>query len=87
VPEVLVYYRRSPTSRERGSRAPGVSTRLMRSLVGKHRELYVANLEDALGGMYERLAAAGLTLERIYDHPAVRALVRLRSFLRRKPAA
>ena len=49
VPEVLVYYRRSPTSRERGSRAPGVSTRLMRSLVGKHRELYVANLEDALG--------------------------------------
>src|SRR5436309_1709203 len=87
VPEVLVYYRRSPTSRELGSRAPGVSTRLMRSLVGKHRDLYVANLEDAMAGMYERLAAAGLTLERIYDHPAMRVYVRLRNLLGRRPAA
>jgi len=87
VPEVLVYYRRSPTSRERGSRAPGVSTRLMRSLVAKHRDLYVANLEDAMAGMYERLAAAGLTLERIYDHPAMRVYVRLRNLLGRRPAA
>jgi len=87
VPEVLVYYRRSPTSRELGSRAPGVSTRLMRSLDAKHRDLYVANLEDAMAGMYERLAAAGLTLERIYDHPAMRVYVRLRNLLGRRPAA
>ncbi len=87
VPEVLVYYRRSATSRELGSRAPGVSTRLMRNLVAKHRDLYTAHLEDAMAGMYERLAAAGLTLERIYDHPAVRAYVRLRSLLQRTPAA
>jgi len=87
VPEVLVYYRRSPTSRELGSRAPGVSTRLMRTLVAKHRNLYVANLEDAMAGMYERLAAAGLTLERIYDHPAMRVYVRLRNLLGRRPAA
>ena len=87
LPEVLVYYRRSPTSRELGSRAPGVSTRLMRTLVAKHRDLYVSNLEDAMAGMYERLSAAGLTLERIYGHPAVRLLGRLRAALRRAPAA
>jgi glycosyltransferase involved in cell wall biosynthesis len=87
VPEVLVYYRRSASSRERGSRAPGVSTRLMRNLVGKHRELYTEHVEDAMAGMYERLAAAGLTLERIYHHPAVRAFVRLKTLLQRKPAA
>src|SRR5205809_1200833 len=87
VPEVLVHYRRSPASRERGSRAPGVSTRLMRSLVAKHRDLYVSNLEDAMAGLYERLAAAGLTLERIYDHPAMRVYVRLRNLLGRRPAA
>jgi len=55
--------------------------------VGKHREIYVANIEGALAGMYERLAAAGLTLERIYDHPAMRVYVRLRSLLGRRPAA
>ena len=87
VPEVLVYYRRSPTSRELGSRAPGASTRLMRTLVAKHRDVYVAHLEDAMAGMYERLAAAGLTLERIYDHPAMRVYVRLRNLLGRRPAA
>jgi glycosyltransferase involved in cell wall biosynthesis len=81
VDEVLVYYRRTGTSRELGSRAPGTSTRLMRSLVAKHRDTYVAHLEDALGGMYERLAASGLTLERIYHHPVMRAYVRLRSWL------
>ena len=58
----------------------------MRSLVGKHRELYVANLEDAMAGMYERLAAAGLVIERIYGHPAVRLLGRLRGAFRRAPA-
>jgi glycosyltransferase involved in cell wall biosynthesis len=83
VPEVLAYYRRTPASREIGSRAPGTSTRLMRDLVAKHRDLYVARLEDALGGMYERLAASGLTLERIYDHPVMRAYVRVKMLLRR----
>ena len=87
VPEVLVYYRRTPSSRELGSRAPGTSTRLMRSLVTKHRDLYTAHVEDALAGMYERLAAAGVTLERIYHHPAVRAVLRLRSLFQRERAA
>jgi glycosyltransferase involved in cell wall biosynthesis len=87
VPEVLVYYRRTPASRELGSRAPGTSTRLMRSLVTKHRDLYTAHVEDALAGMYERLAAAGVTLERIYHHPAVRAVLRLRSLFQRERAA
>jgi glycosyltransferase involved in cell wall biosynthesis len=83
VPEVLLYYRRTTTSRELGSRAPGISTRLMRTLVAKHREAYVAHVEDAMAGMYERLAAAGRTLERIYHLPPVRAYVRMRELLRR----
>jgi len=87
VPEVLVYYRRTPTSRELRSRAPGTSTSLMRTLVTKHRDLYEANVEDAVAGMYERLAAAGLTLERIYHNRAVRALLWLRTRLRRVQAA
>jgi len=87
VPEVLAYYRRTPASRELNARAPGVSARLMRSLVEKHRSLYEANLEEALAGMYERMSSAGIMLERIYDHPAVRALLRLRSLVRRQPAA
>jgi glycosyltransferase involved in cell wall biosynthesis len=81
VPEVLVYYRRSATSRERHSRTPGISTRLMRTLVEKHRPLYEAHLEDAMAGMYEERAKVSLIVERIYDHPAVRALVRLRALL------
>jgi glycosyltransferase involved in cell wall biosynthesis len=87
VPEVLVYYRRSATSRELGSRAPGVSTRLMTSLVTKHRDVYTAHVEAAMAGMYERLAAAGLTLEKIYNHPAIRVALRLRDLVRRTPAA
>jgi len=86
VPEVLAYYRRTPASRELNARAPGVSARLMRSLVEKHRGLYEANLEEALAGMYERMSSAGIMLERIYDHPAVRALLRLRALVRRAPA-
>jgi glycosyltransferase involved in cell wall biosynthesis len=86
VPEVLVYYRRTTAGREFRSRTPGVSTSLMRNLVVKHRDLYTAHLEDALGGMYERLAAAGVALERIYHFPPVRALVRLRQLLRREVA-
>jgi len=87
VPEVLVYYRRSASSRELHSRTPGISTTLMRNLVAKHRAVYTAHVEDAMSGMYERLAAAGLTLERIYDHPAVRVALKLRSLVRRSPAA
>jgi glycosyltransferase involved in cell wall biosynthesis len=86
VPEVLAYYRRSASSRERRARAPETSARLMRSLVAKHRALYDAHLEDALAGMYARLSGAGLMLERIYHHPAMRLLVRLRALLGR-PAA
>src|SRR5439155_985612 len=86
VPGVLAYYRRTPASRELNARAPGVSARLMRSLVEKHRGLYEANLEEALAGMYERMSSAGIMLERIYDHPAVRALLRLRALVRRAPA-
>ena len=63
------------------ARAPGVGARLMRTLVQKHRALYVAHLEDALAAMYEERAAVCLTLERIYDHPAARAFLRLRSLL------
>jgi GT2 family glycosyltransferase len=87
VPEVLAYYRRSPASRERSARAPGVSGRLMRSLVQKHRALYEAHLEDAMVGMYEEREAVCLSLERIYRHPAVRAFLGLRRLLGRAPAA
>jgi glycosyltransferase involved in cell wall biosynthesis len=85
VPEVLVYYRRGPSSRERHSRTPGISTRLMRDLVAKHRALYEAHLEDAIAGMYEERSKVSLMLERIYDHPAMRALVRLRSLIGTRP--
>jgi len=87
IPEVLAHYRRSPTSRERRARAPEASRRLMRSLVAKHRALYEAGLEEAMAGMYERLSSAGLMLERIYDHPAVRMALRLRALFQRAPAA
>lgn len=87
VPEVLAYYRRSGSSRERRAREPGVSGRLMRSLVTKHRALYEAHLEDAIVGMYEERAAVALMLERIYGHPAVRALLWLRGPWRRAPGA
>jgi glycosyltransferase involved in cell wall biosynthesis len=84
VPEVLVYYRRSASSRERHARTPGISTRLMRTLVAKHRPLYEAHLEDAIAGMYEERAEVCLSLERVYDHPAVRALLWLRGLLDRR---
>jgi glycosyltransferase involved in cell wall biosynthesis len=85
VPEVLVYYRRSATSREKHARTPGVSTRLMRTLVEKHRPLYLAHLEDALAGMYEERSEVCLALERVYDHPAVRVLLRLRGLVKGAP--
>jgi glycosyltransferase involved in cell wall biosynthesis len=87
VPEVLAYYRRTPTSRELLSRTAETSTRLMRDIVAKHRGLYETHLEDALTGMYRRLAEAGVVLERVYRHPAVRLAGRLRALLRRAPAS
>lgn len=87
IPEPLVEYQRRTTGREARSRAPGVSTRLMATLVAKHRALYEQHLEAALGGMYERLQAAGVALERVYDHPAIRFAVKLRGLVRRRSAA
>jgi glycosyltransferase involved in cell wall biosynthesis len=85
VPEVLAYYRRTPSSREIGSRAAGISTRLMRDLVAKHRALYAAHVDEAFPAIYERLAAAGVTLERIYHHPVMRAYVWVAQRLWRRP--
>jgi glycosyltransferase involved in cell wall biosynthesis len=85
VPEVLVYYRRSASSREKHARTHGVSTRLMRTLVEKHRPLYLAHMEDALAGMYEERSEVCLALERVYDHPAVRVLLRLRGLVKGAP--
>jgi len=81
VPEVLVHYRRSDSSRERNARRPGTSARLMRTLVRKHRALYATHLEDAIVAMYEERAAVCLMLERIYDHPAIRLVGRLRALV------
>jgi glycosyltransferase involved in cell wall biosynthesis len=83
VPEVLVYYRRTPASRERNSRQPGISRRLMHDLAVKHRALYEAHLEDALAAMYEQRSEVNLMLERVYQHPVVRALLGVRRLLRR----
>jgi glycosyltransferase involved in cell wall biosynthesis len=82
VPEVLAYYQRSPTSRERRARQPGISGRVMRRIVTKHRALYEEHLDEALVGMYEHLAATSLTLERFYGNPAMRTALRLREWLR-----
>jgi len=82
VSEVLAYYQRSATSRERKARQPGISGRVMRRIVTKHRALYGEHLEEALVGMYEHLAATSLTLERFYGNPALRAALRLRNWIR-----
>ena len=37
---------------------------------------------DAIAGMYEQRSAVSLSLERIYDHPAVRLLLRLRALVK-----
>jgi glycosyltransferase involved in cell wall biosynthesis len=84
VPEVLCYYRRSPQSRERLARAPGVWRRLVGDLVTKHRALYEAQLPDAMAGLYEEYASVCGALERVYDNPAVRTAVRLRGLLGRR---
>jgi glycosyltransferase involved in cell wall biosynthesis len=83
VPEVLAYYRRSRNSREPRARRPGASAEVMRTLVGKHRALYEQHLEDALAGMHEEREGVNLMLERLYDHPVVRTLGRLRGLVRR----
>jgi len=85
VPEVLVYYRRSAISREKHARTPGVSAQLMRTLVEKHRPLYLAHMEEALAGLYEERSEVCLALERVYDHPAVRVLLRLRGLVKGAP--
>src|SRR5262249_41517058 len=76
VPELLVYYRRSATSRERHARQPAISARLMRALVEKHRTLYEANLEDALAGMYQERAEVCLPLEPTSALPPARPHLR-----------
>jgi glycosyltransferase involved in cell wall biosynthesis len=81
VPEVLAYYRRSATSRERRAREPGVGGALMRTLVAKHRALYEAHLEEALAAMYEERAEAYRLLDRVYGHPAIGLLLRLRALV------
>ena len=81
VPEVLAYYRRGPRSRERAARQPGVARRRMQTLVAKHRALYEAHLEEALGGLYEELMQTSSMLERIYHHPAARVALGLRGLL------
>lgn len=83
VPEVLAYYRRSASSREPRARRPGTAAEVMRTLVAKHRALYEAHLEDALAGMHEEREGVNLMLERLYDHPVVRTLGRLRALVRR----
>ena len=78
-----MHYRRTPTSREHHSRTPAISRRLMHTLVSKHRALYEAHLEDAFASMYEQRSEVNLMLERMYGHPLVRTLLRLRRLLRR----
>jgi glycosyltransferase involved in cell wall biosynthesis len=86
VPEVLVYYRRSESGRDRLARSPGVSGNLMRAIVRKHRADYAAHLEGTLASMYERFSDACLMVERAYNHPAVRVALRLRDLVRRPGA-
>ena len=59
----------------------------MRLLVEKHRALYEAHLEEVLAAMYERTQRAGLSLERLHGHPAVRLAARLRGLLARRGPA
>jgi hypothetical protein len=54
----------------------------MRNLVAKHRDVYTAHVEEAMAGMYERLAAAGVVIEKIYHHPVIRLASGLRARLR-----
>jgi len=69
-------------SLKRKARQPGISGRVMRQIVTKHRALYGEHLEAALVGMYEHLTATSLTLERFYGNPAIRTALRVRDWLR-----
>jgi glycosyltransferase involved in cell wall biosynthesis len=82
VPEVLAWYRRTDRSRHKAARVPGVSGKLVRTLVEKHRALYQEHLVDAIVSMYEEREATNLMLERLYDQPAVRLAGRLRALFR-----
>jgi glycosyltransferase involved in cell wall biosynthesis len=86
VPEPLAQYRRRPGSRELGARAAGVSARVMRQLIAKHRSTYAAHFDDALADLYEHHSAVCLSLERVYDHPAVRLALKLRGVWQKTPA-
>jgi hypothetical protein len=52
-------------------------------MVAKHRPLYEHHLEDAVAGLFEELMQASVTLERVYNHPAVRVGLRARDLLAR----
>jgi glycosyltransferase involved in cell wall biosynthesis len=81
VPEVLAFYRRTGSSRERKAREPATSRSLMRRLVEKHRALYDAHLDEALANLYAEYASVCGSLERVYQNPAVRAAVWARRLL------
>jgi len=87
VPKVLAYYQRRDTSRGVRARERGVSARLMRTLVAKHRSLYEQHLEDAMAGLFEEYSVVSNSLERLYNHPAVSVGLRLRALLRGEGAA
>jgi len=87
LPEVLMYYRRSASSRERRARGREASAQIMRRLVAKHRPLFEAHLEDALAGLYVEYATVASALERAYDNPAGRLLTWLRARWPRRDAA
>jgi len=87
IPEPLTQYRRRPGSRELGARAAGVSARVMRRLIAKHRPAYEAHFDDALADLYEHHSAVCLSLERVYNNPAVRLALKLRGVLQKIPAS
>jgi glycosyltransferase involved in cell wall biosynthesis len=87
VPEVLAWYRRTDRSRHKAARVPGVSGKLVRTLVEKHRALYDAHLVEAVVRMYEEREATNLMLERLYDRPAMRLFGRVRALLQLGPRA
>lgn len=81
LPETLAYYCRTPQSREQQARDPEVAGRLMRALVEKHRDLYAANLSEALAELYGEKAALSHLLDRIYGLPGVRWALKVRELL------
>src|SRR5262249_8473611 len=76
VPEPLVDYRRTANGREQRARDPEIAARVMRTLVRKHAKLYAQHLDDSLAGLYAQKARLSLSLERIYDLPLLRWVVK-----------